>query len=504
MELTRPDSRMKTTPYAHQAREFNISKDLPMRALLWQMRTGKTKLVIDEACHLWCKGEIDGIIIIAPNGVHDNWIRREFPVHAWDCVPSKVFTYNQSLLTSRKWYQGKFDEFLAPVYEMGWLAINVEAVQFDVCKKSIMRFMKQYPNFMIVFDESHKFGTPGAARTKRVRGLAKKAKYRRILTGSVIDNSPLKAYSQFELLAPKALGFRDYAHFKDTYAEYEQGYAGKRTYDKLVGYRNLEDLRSRIAKFSSVVLREDCEDLPEVVKAPVYLEMTAKQKEHYRTAVDELYVAVENGEIDDIEVEIMEGGPLGMKLRQISSGFIIDSETGDTHDLVPWNKNPKVEALLELLEDNDEKLIVWCNFRYEIDNLYAILKKAGYRPVRYYGKVKDAEKVKAIDSFMSDTSVRVFLGQPVSAGEGLNLSSASGMVWYSHTYDATVRNQANERATVVGGKSIWLSDFVYDGLIETKILENLDMKEKTRKFVIGDEFKRMVKKLDDQALKEKS
>lgn len=42
----------KTVPYIHQLKEFERSAELPARALLWQMRTGKSKLTVDTACHL--------------------------------------------------------------------------------------------------------------------------------------------------------------------------------------------------------------------------------------------------------------------------------------------------------------------------------------------------------------------------------------------------------------------------------------------------------------------
>lgn len=484
--MVKADKRMKTTPYAHQHKEFVLSKDYPIRALLWQMRTGKTKLIIDQSSYLFCENKIDGLIVFAPNGVHSNWTMRELPVHGWDCVDYNAFYYSHPKRNER---QPEFKDCMESILgtRMGILSINIEALQYKECKAHIVRWMKRYPRFMLVVDESHKFGTPGSKRTQRMRGLAKRAEYNRILTGSVIDNSPLKAFSQYELLKPGCLGFKTYDPFKDFYAKYEDGYMGARTYPKLVGYKNLPDLRGRMAKFSSLVRRSDCEDLPDLTFAPVYLEMTSKQLEAYNQAIDELMVEIINapGAIEDVAIEILEGGPLNMKLRSIASGFIKDTETGKVYELVKPEDNPKIIALLDMLEENDEKLIVWCNFRYDIETLMKVFKKKKIKAVQYYGGVKEDEKNQAIDSFKSDPSVRVFVGQPVSAGEGLNLSEATGMVWYSHTYDATVRNQANERATEVGGESVWLSDFIFPGLIETRIIENLIAKGEVSESVVG-------------------
>lgn len=491
------DKRMKTTPYEHQAKEFEASKDKKYRALLWQMRTGKTKLIIDQGSYLFCENKLDGLIVFAPNGVHSNWVLRELPVHGWDCVDYAAFYYSHP---KRKEREPEFKEAMESILgtRMGVLTINIEALQFEECKAHIIRWMKRYPRFMVVFDESHKFGTPGAKRTKRARGLAKRAEYRRILSGSVIDNSPLKAFSQFELLKPGCLGFPDYDHFKSFFAVYKQGYSGGRNYPILDKFVNLGILRERIAKHSSLVRRIDCEDLPGLIMSPVYLEMTPKQTDAYRQAIDELCVQLEcQQDIDETCIEILEGGPLNMKLRTIASGFIKDTETGKIHELVKPEDNPKIIALLDMIEDmGDDKLIVWCNFRYDIETLMKVFKKHKIKAVQYYGGVKEDEKNAAIDSFRDDPEVKIFIGQPVSAGEGLNLSAASGMVWYSHTYDAEVRNQANERATVVGGKSIWLSDFVFDGLIETRIIEALINKSNTRELVVGQALRELLDSFD--------
>lgn len=194
--MVKPDKRMKTTPYAHQHKEFLLSKDSKIRALLWQMRTGKTKLVIDQASYLFCENKLDGVLVFAPNGVHSNWILRELPIHGWDCVPYNSFYYSHPKRDLKaNEFKGALESVLG--MKMGFLTVPIDSLQFDQCKAHIIRWMKRYPRFMVVFDESHKFGTPGSKRTKRARGLAKRAEYRRILTGSVMDNSPLKCFSQY-------------------------------------------------------------------------------------------------------------------------------------------------------------------------------------------------------------------------------------------------------------------------------------------------------------------
>ena len=72
--------------FKHQQTEWDRHRDDDARALLWQMRTGKTKATLDLACYRWAKGDIQAVLVIAPNGVHCNWVRRQLPQHMWETV----------------------------------------------------------------------------------------------------------------------------------------------------------------------------------------------------------------------------------------------------------------------------------------------------------------------------------------------------------------------------------------------------------------------------------
>jgi SNF2 family DNA or RNA helicase len=84
---------------------------------------------------------------------------------------------------------------------------------------------------------------------------------------------------------------------------------------------------------------------------------------------------------------------------------------------------------------------------------------------------------------MTDPRVTDFIGQPAAGGEGLDLSAADTIHWYSHTFDLIERDQANERATQVGGRSIAILDYVVPGTVDEYILKTL-----TRKRSVSDEL----------------
>ena len=94
------DYDFKTKPFDHQRKAFYMSRDKKAFALLMEQGTGKTKVIIDNAAYLYGKGEITALVVIAPNGVHRNWIR-EVNTHMPDWCPRKSFYYTSNMTKSR-------------------------------------------------------------------------------------------------------------------------------------------------------------------------------------------------------------------------------------------------------------------------------------------------------------------------------------------------------------------------------------------------------------------
>jgi SNF2 family DNA or RNA helicase len=297
------------------------------------------------------------------------------------------------------------------------------------------------------------------------------------LTGSPVDNAPFAAYSQFEILGDAMLGHATFAEFKAVYGIFEpQGYGGNWR-PKVIGYQNLEVLKAKIERVSSIVGREG---LSEFVHTIEYFEMTPKQEALYKNVKKDLLIALDSG----LEIKSPEAGAKLIKLQQIASGFIIDTDRQDVHELVPLEENPRLAKLLEVLETAEGKSIIWCTFREELKIVAKFLRSKGYSLVEYHGQIRTEHRNKAIDAFQKDPSVKLFLGQPAAGGEGLNLSAASNVIWFSHVFDAIKRNQASERATTTGGKNIALIDICAVGTVDEKILADLGKKKVTAESLI--------------------
>ena len=122
-------------------------------------------------------------------------------------------------------------------------------------QRAIAQFKRTVGRAMLVVDESHHFGKAKAKRTGLARGYARQFEYRRILTGTPIENSPRQAFTQFEILEREALGHRTMGSFDREFTIYGQGYGpGGRRFPKIEGYQNMDTLRQRMAKYAPVGL----------------------------------------------------------------------------------------------------------------------------------------------------------------------------------------------------------------------------------------------------------
>ena len=80
------DNEYKTQPFGYQLEDLRETREAFNYALFYEQGLGKTKMSIDTASHLFRKGWIDFVMIVAPNDVHRNWIEEQLPVHLPDDV----------------------------------------------------------------------------------------------------------------------------------------------------------------------------------------------------------------------------------------------------------------------------------------------------------------------------------------------------------------------------------------------------------------------------------
>lgn len=213
-----PLTKYKTKPYAHQLDFLNKFGRKEAAALLAEMGTGKTWMAINNVADLWASGDCDGVLVFAPNGVHTNWTRLELPKHLPDWVRWKAAPWVSGANKREKAeIEALFDnpgDGVLRIFTMNW-----ESLQHKSGIEAAERFANCFTRLMIICDESDAIKNPKATRTKELMKLKKHSKWRRIMSGTPINNAPFDAFSQFSFLDENILGTTSFYAFKAEYAE---------------------------------------------------------------------------------------------------------------------------------------------------------------------------------------------------------------------------------------------------------------------------------------------
>lgn len=459
----------KTKPFEHQLEEWKYSRDLAARAIFWEQGTGKSKLTIDTACWLYLGGLIDCVIVVAPNGVHRNWVENEIPDHTPQVVMAKSRALHyQASRSDTKWHKQAVKTILFHP-GLSWFTISYDAFTTAEGKRTLINLFDKRRVFYVL-DEGHYIKTPSADRTKSILKSAKYAPYRRLLTGTPIAQGPFDAWSEIKFLVESywneyELGsfieFKTHfgifkkvrnPHVKNYFDEKEQRWKkappdGARV-DVLVGYRNLDELNQMLKPIASRVTKDEVLDLPPKLYAKKYVTMSPEQTKLYNQLRDEFIVWIDSGKAEQdsagIAVERPDVCPTCKGRREIElEGYIYPcSDCGEVAEIPDGDRaviasmaitrllrlqqitcgylptddeeeplyiipgvNRRLQDLCDDIVTRQHKTIVWARFQMDITMILEELERRGIKAVRYDGLVNEDQRAEAKALFSGERPV---------------------------------------------------------------------------------------------------
>lgn len=489
----------KTKPFKHQLDMFLGSRDKEYFALLLEMGCGKTKITLDTGGWLYAQGKIDALLVVAPNGVHRMWVDQVME-HMPDYINARAAWYASSLSKQE-------ETALCKVLEhdgMKIVTMNVEAFTTSKGVAFAKKFLMSFRTMMVI-DESSVIKSPKAQRTKNLLKLSIHAKYRRILTGTPITQGPLDLYTQFGFLDSTILKCNTYFGFRNKYAIMREMRTAGRAFQVVSGYQNLDQLQTLIEPHSYRVTKSDCLDLPEKLYSKRYVELSATQRSLYNALKKEVLVEF-NGKAMSAPLALTKL----LRLQQIVGGFFvpdIDQNAFSTLDLngfdlethsgalSPSNPeaidkvNPRVESLIELLEETNGKVIIWSRFRAEISAICdAITRSFGAKSiVEYHGGVDNTTRADNVQRFQNDDDCKFFVGHVQAGGKGLTLHAATTVVYFSNDFSLENRLQSEDRAHRIGQKhNVIYIDFIAPKTLDEHVVKTLREKKNVADLITGD------------------
>jgi hypothetical protein len=434
-------TRWKLPPYAHQVQGVRDLIAKPVLGLFWQMRCGKSKAVIDAACELHQAGELDVVVVVAPAQVIEVWKDKELgeiEAHCW---------VSYSVSSSKKGF------FVSGDY-LSFILVSLEYLRQEgnkACsypKVDELLFVIRGLRSWLVIDEGSALGTPTSAQTRAVLQLRKGFERVTMLDGTPAGDSTKAVYSKFKVLDPKILNFKNQKQFLLRHAVYDK--PGR--YQRVVGYKRLEELTAKSAPYVSRVEAKDVLDMPSKVRSFITVPLTPKTWDAYRSLRDQAILEIEKG------ICVVQHAPvLVMRLAQICAGYI-----GGVHLDKPISEQTEITSAFELSSEATDGLLDWLRLRLDEDPSFKCVVWSRWRAEierlnsRLYGEFNDMDQGTMwgelkTENFLHPRSAHnpkdagIMVCQPQAAQYGVSFAKATTAVFLSQGYSLVARQQTEDR-----------------------------------------------------------
>lgn len=416
------------------------------------MGLGKTVQAIAAATLLKQLREIQKVLIVTPASLKHQWARE---IRRFTSLPVQVIEGNRGL---------RRDQYREPRF---FNILNYELVLYD--EKEITR----HPFDLVILDEAQRiknWRTKTADRVKRLR-----SPYAFVLTGTPMENRLDELYSVFQFIDPTILG--PLWRFNQRYYEVQRRPSGSY---KVLGYKNLDELRQRIAPYVLRRVREQVLlDLPERIDSNFFVEMTDAQWEAYREyehRVAKLMAVAKRRPLTPEEHQILLGSLV--KMRLICNALALHEP-----DMGPKEREktaPKLHELREIVAEevmgNGHKAIIFSQWSKMLALIEPVLERLGTGWAKLTGDVPSKRRGALVERFFEDPDCKVFLSTD-AGGVGLNLQAGSLVINLDLPWNPAVLEQRIGRAHRHGqARSVHVVNLIAKGTIEERMLDTLAAK----------------------------
>jgi SNF2 family DNA or RNA helicase len=530
---TTHDSHVDGTLYGHQLQAVERFDHSNIMAILHEQGCGKSATTLEIVARKYLRGEIDSLLVIAPNGVHRQWALEQIPKWLSPSVYREVMCFGG---------RGGAKNFLKFMREdaLQIVCVNIDTFSTPSKWKPVAEWANSRKTF-IALDESTGIKNPKTRRAERILySFNKVTRYRNkimsseplsvaraILTGTPVTNGPTDLWAMYEFLQPNYFKRNWYsfrAHFcmlasawvEDTegnpreitiklseeawhdihdnifdYDEANNKYSVSfdtfnciHQQEKFEGpYKHADELKSLINPVSDFKLLVECVDMPKQNYIRKIVDMSPEQQEAYTSMEDEL-IAIYHDKMATAANKVT----AIIRLQQISSGFLSTKATSldeDTLDLLPneitwFSSVPKLEALYYDIAESHKPVIILTRFTAEAARIYEDLSRE-YKCCLMTGW----RKIGSIEEFQQG-KYEVMVANTRVVSRGFNLQNSHKIHFYTNTFSLEDRLQAEGRIFRIGQKEVCTYvDYVTLDTVDMKIVAALKQKRNLLDYVRG-------------------
>jgi superfamily II DNA or RNA helicase len=382
------------------------------------MGLGKTLQAIAAAAWLADHADVRKILIVCPASLKHQWAREieRFTGEKAQMIQGPAAKRGVQYRGSRR--------FVIVNYELTYRDLSVinETLRPD----------------LLILDEAQRIKNWQTKIASTIKLIS--SRYAFVLTGTPLENRLEDLYSLLQVVDFHVLGPL-WRYQIDFHVTDERG--------KVIGYRNLSELRQRIAP---VMLRRDrrlvSEQLPDRIELRLDVPMTQKQQELHDAGLASAgrlaHIAKRRALTPSEQNRLM--AALQQARMACDAAGLVDGETVGS---------PKLTEMANLLEDlclqEDRKVVIFSQWERMTRMVEAVIRDLNLGFVRLHGGVPTARRGDLLESFRSDASIQVLISTD-AGGVGLNLQAASALINLDMPWNPAVLDQRIARIHRLGQK----------------------------------------------------
>ena len=334
-----------------------------------------------------------------------------------------------------------------------------------------------------IFDECHYIKSPKTVRSKASIRLSAAIPRSFMLTGTPIINRPHELWPTLHIIDDGKWP-NSYA-FQQRYCKFG-GFEGR----QIVGVKNARELNDKIKPILVRRKKKDVVDLPPKIRSRVVVEMHPTQAKLYKEAKEQMRLTLPGESASPMEMgsALVTAG----RLRQIAcTPYCVRDEKGNP--LFEDNSTKLdvvVQSALEAI-DNDDRPLIFSDYRGVLDALAQRFAKAGVHAAQLHGGIKTADRVAHVDAW-GERLPEPLLCITKVAGQGLNMAEySSTAIFATRNWAPAWNEQAENRIHRIGSgmtSSVNIITVTSLDTIEERVEEVLADKQKISSQIIDGEF----------------
>ncbi len=293
--------------------------------------------------------------------------------------------------------------------------------------ESISRFTlpEKFPISMVVTDEAHYVKNPDTKRTKALLKLLAKTEHILFMSGTPLENRVEEMCFLVSCLQPQIAKELEDVKFLSTAEQFRLQLAPvylRRTRDNVL------------------------QELPDLIEKEQWCDLGEQEQQDYKDAV-------------------LSGN--FMAIRQVS---------WQADDLQKSSKAMRLLELCEQAREQQRKIIVFSFFRSTLEKVTALLGDRCMEPIT--GDIAPQRRQEIVDAFGAAEDGAVLVSQVQAGGTGLNIQSASVIIFCEPQIKPSIENQAISRAYRMGQvRDVLVYRLLADDTVDERILELLKNKQ---------------------------